>query len=78
MVPRGLCLGPQLTASAYRLGLGDQVQPPAALAFYLVAKEFGIPPWAVAEAPLADVMETLEIMGAIRKGEAAQARRSNR
>jgi hypothetical protein len=43
-----------------------------------VAKEFGIPPWDVAEAPLADVLEALEIMGAIRKGEAAQARRSNR
>jgi hypothetical protein len=78
VVEGGVRNGPQLTAAAYRYGLGDQVTPTAELAFYIVAKEFGIGPWEVAEAPLADVLQTLEIMGAISQGQASRARRSNR
>ena len=76
MVASGVRTGPLLTAAAYRYGLGDQVTPTAELAFHLVAKEYGIAPWEVADAPLADVMQALEIMGAIGKGETARAKRS--
>jgi hypothetical protein len=76
VVAGGIRAGPLLTAAAYRYGLGDQVTPTAELAFHLVAKEYGIAPWEVAEAPLADVMQALEIMGSISKGEAARAKRS--
>jgi len=46
------------------------------LAFYILAKEFGVAPWEVAEAPLDEVMRALAITAAIRKGEEARSKRS--
>lgn len=61
--------GPSVAAAAFRYGAGDPVAPPPALAIWIVAREFGLAPWDVAEAPLSDVLETLAILGAVRKGE---------
>jgi hypothetical protein len=76
MVEEGVRGGPLLTAAAHRYGRGDAVTPPAELAFYILAKEFGVAPWEVAEAPLDEVARALAITAAIRKGEAARQKRS--
>jgi hypothetical protein len=79
LVGKGVRAGPSLTASAFRYGLGEQVAaPPPELSFWILAKEFGIGPWEVAEAPLSEVLKALEILSAVRKGEAQRAERSNR
>lgn len=76
MVEEGVRGGPHLTAAAHRYGRGDSVSPPAELAFYILAKEFGVAPWEVAEAPLEEVMRALALTAAIRKGEEARQKRS--
>ncbi|CAB4152812.1 hypothetical protein UFOVP613_34 [uncultured Caudovirales phage] len=50
---------------------------PAQLVYYLLAKEFGVPPWVVADAPAGDVFQAIEIYALVKEGEAVRAKIQN-
>ena len=51
-----------MRTAAARMSVGHKAVPPPEIMMYMVAKEFGIPPWKLLDEDAADILTTYAIL----------------